>query len=246
MKSTNETGHPKNVANFSTLINSCESQNGRYIPSNPNLSLTSMKALCTKAQNAVGMVNKAQPVFNNASNAREIAFKPLSKLITRAYNYAVSTGIPKQTLANLVTIKRKIQGVRATRKLTEEEKAALKAEGKEVKEVSASQRSFDNMINNFDMFIQAVTAIPEYQPNEEDLKTTALNDFLANLRETNDAAVKSFNPILAARAERNALLYTPGSGLVDIALAAKAYIKSVDTVQGTWYKQIAGLKFTRI
>jgi hypothetical protein len=41
---------------------------------------------------------------------------------------------------------RKIQGVRATPKKTEEEKAAMEAEGKAPKEISSAQMSFDSRI----------------------------------------------------------------------------------------------------
>ena len=40
MASTSETGHAKNVANFSTLISFCTAYDTKYNPSNPALSLT--------------------------------------------------------------------------------------------------------------------------------------------------------------------------------------------------------------
>jgi len=245
MASTNESGHAKNVANFNTLLMACESREGKYNPSNPNLSLVNMKKLYTSADNAILGVNNMLPPFKIATNAREIVFKVLPGLATKVYNFVVSTGTAKQTQDDLLTIKRKLQGTRAKRKLTNEEKAAFKAEGKEVRESSSSQRSFDNQINHFDMLIKAAAAIPEYKPNEEELKIESLNKTLAGLRDSNNAAVKAFNPLQAARNERNTLLYAAGTGLVDVAMATKAYVKSVDTVKGPWYKQISRLKFSR-
>lgn len=246
MKSTSETGHSKNVANFNKLIMSCESQNGRYNPSNPQLSLENMRKLYAGSDIAVLAVNEVAPLFTTAANAREKVFLGVPGLATKVFNSAKSAGIDKQTVANLLTIKRKLQGSRAKPKASKEKKATLKAEGKEIKEASASQRSFDNQINHFDMLIKAVAVIPEYKPNEEELKIDSLNKTLAIMRDSNNAAEKAFNPLLAARTQRNTLMYTAKTGLVDVALTAKAYIRSVDTVKGAWYKQISGLKFTRI
>jgi hypothetical protein len=48
------------------------------------------------------------------------------------------------------TLVRKIQGTRATPNKTEEEIATAKAEGKETKEISSSQMSYDSRLDNFD------------------------------------------------------------------------------------------------
>jgi len=41
------------------------------------------------------------------------------------------------------------------------------------------------------------------------------------------------------------LLYTEGSGLVDVALAAKLYVKSVFGATSPQYKQISNIPFSR-
>ncbi len=245
MRSTTESGHAKNVANFNTLIASCLANADRFNPSNKRLTLDMLKKLLAESEGAVGNVNNVLQPYNNASNEREIAFKPLSKLVTSIYNSAASSGMPKQALANLVTIKRKLQGTRATPKLNKEAKAALKAKGIEKKEASSSQLSFDNQIDNFDKLIKALSALPEYNPNEPDLKVAALQEVYANLKKTNDAVLSFYNPLKKARTARNTILYAEGTGLVDIGLAVKTYIKSVDTVKGPWYKQISKLTFKR-
>jgi hypothetical protein len=205
-----------------------------------------MKKLYTDSDKSVLAVNTVFPQYKTATVAREKVFLSIPGLATKVFNSAKSTGIDKRILDNLLAIKRKISGVKVKPKATDEEKAALKAEGKELKESSVSQRSFDNLINHFDMLIKAAEAIPEYQPNEVELKIESLNKTLAAMTDTNNAAQKAYNPLRAARNQRNVLLYTANTGLVDVALTVKAYIKSVDTVKGDWYKQISGLKFTRI
>ena len=80
-----------------------------------------------------------------------------------------------QTLSTSAkTLVRKIQGSRATAKKTEEEIATEKAEGKETKEISSSQMSYDSRLDNFDKLIKLLTSVTLYAPNEADLKVTAL------------------------------------------------------------------------
>ena len=71
---------------------------------------------------------------------------------------------------------RKIQGKRATAKTTEAEKAAATAEGKDIKEKSSSQMSYDNRLDNLDKLIQLLSSIPLYTPNEAELKVASLKN----------------------------------------------------------------------
>jgi len=75
---------------------------------------------------------------------------------------------------NVKTLTRKIHGVKATSKLTDEEKKALAADGKAAKEISASQMSFDSRLENFDKLIQQLASIPEYAPNKPELQVSSL------------------------------------------------------------------------
>ena len=241
-----DAGYAKNVANMDILIGSCVANTERYKPSNKNLEIVALKLLHDTCDKAVTDVNTVFPAHSKAIGARDIVFYPVSKLVTRIYGAVRSCGASKQVIANFVTIKRKLQGTRATAKLTVEEKAAAKAAGVEKKDGSASQRSFDQIVNNFDAMIKLLDIIPEYKPNEADLKVTALKTTFADLVSTNKAVIDTSNPLYKARTDRNAALDTPDTGLVDICLATKAYIKSVDGSGGRWYKQISGLKFTRV
>lgn len=72
------------------------------------------------------------------------------------------------------TLVHKIQGSRATAKKTDEEIAAAKAEGKETKEISSLQMSYDIRLDNFDKLIKLLNSVTLYAPNEADLKVTAL------------------------------------------------------------------------
>jgi len=133
MASTSETGHAKNVANLDDLISFVTGYAAAYNPSKTTLKLTALQTLSTSAKNAINAVNAALPAYSNAVAAREVAFEPLSKLSTRVMNALKATDTTEQVDESAKTLVRKIQGARATAKKTDEEKAALKAEGKEKK-----------------------------------------------------------------------------------------------------------------
>ena len=169
MANTSETGHAKNVANLESLITSIIALGTTYNPSRDSIKLTELQTLHNASEESLNTVNIAQAAYSNAVAARKVAFQPFSQLITRVYNSLKATDTTTQVDQSARTIVRKLQGRRASAKITEEEKKALEAEGKEVNQISASQMSFDNRIENFDRLIMLLSSIPLYNPNEAEL-----------------------------------------------------------------------------
>ena len=244
MASTSETGHAKNVANFEDLVSFCNGYGTTYNPSKASIKLTALQTLSTNAKNAVNAVNSALPAYSNAVSAREAAFEPLNKLITRVMNALKATDTTSQVDESARTLARKIQGSRATPKLTEEEKKALAEQGEEQKEISSSQMSYDSRLDNFDKLIKLLTSVTLYAPNEADLKVTALSTLYTDLKTKNTAVVTATTPLSNARIARNDVLYKDIIGMYDIAFDVKTYIKSLYGATSPQYKQISGLKFT--
>ncbi|MEI6062160.1 MAG: hypothetical protein WCR72_15775, partial [Bacteroidota bacterium] len=138
---------------------------------------------------------------------------------------------------------RKLQGVRATPRMTEEEKAALPEGEKVPKEISSSQLSFDNRLDNLDKLIQLLGSIPVYAPNERELQLPALTALYDGLVAKNTDVVAATVPLYNARITRNQVLYAPGTGLVDTAADVKSYVKSVFGAVSSQFKQVSILKF---
>jgi hypothetical protein len=86
MPSTSETGHAKNVANYEKLILNITALGTPYNPSKASLKLPALNTQLTAAKTAIAAVNSAEPAYKNAVSARDVAFAPLSKLITRVNN----------------------------------------------------------------------------------------------------------------------------------------------------------------
>ena len=244
MASTSETGHAKNVANFDELISFVTGYRESYNPSKATIKLDALKALSDHAKTSINAVSSMEPAYKSAVAAREVVFIPLSKLTTRIMNSIKATDTTVQVDENARTLVRKIQGVRATAKKTEDEKKALAEKGKEVVEISTSQMSYDSRLDNFFKLIQLLSSVPEYNPNETELKIEHLNTILDDLKAKNAAVVESYIPLSNARISRNDLLYKENTGLYDVALDVKNYIKSVFGATSPQYKQVSKIKFT--
>ena len=139
---------------------------------------------------------------------------------------------------------RKLQGRRATLKMTDEEKKVAAEAGNEVTEISSSQMSFDSRLDNLDKLIKLLTSIPAYAPNEADLKVAALTTLLTDLKTKNTAVITAETPLVNARIARNDVLYKADTGVVDTSVDVKTYVKSVFGATSPQYKTISGLKFT--
>jgi hypothetical protein len=244
MASTSETGHAKTVANFEQLTIDCTALGTTYNPSNPVIKLTALTAQLTAGKNAIAAVNAAQAANTNAIAARDVVFSPLSKLSTRILNSLKASGTTLQVDESAQSLVRKLQGRRATAKLTDEEKKTAEAAGKSVTEISSSQMSFDNRIDNFDKFIKLLTSVTLYAPNETDLKVATLTTTLADLKAKNLAVVNSETALSNARIARDKILYDDNTGMVDISVDVKSYVKSIYGATSPQYKQISKLKFT--
>jgi hypothetical protein len=246
MASSTETGHAKNVAHFDELISSAMGYGPIYYPSRASLKLEALQSLSALVKDAIGGVNSAYPVYSNAVAAREAAFTPLSKLVTRALNSIKATDTLSHVDDNAKTFARKIQGRRATPKMTEAQKKEATEAGKEVFEISSSQMSYDSRLENFDKFIKLLASVPQYTPNEEDLKITSLTSLYNDLKAKNIAVVNATIPLTNARLLRNELLYKPNTGLVDLAIDTKTYIKSIFGATSPQYKQVSKLEFSTL
>ena len=241
-----ETGHARNIANYDILTTFVSSYGAVYNPVRVALKLPALLSLSTSCKTSLAAVNAAFPAYSNAIAAREVAFAPLSKLITRVLNAIRASDTTVNVDDNARTIARKIQGVRATPKKSEEAKRALAAEGKEVNEVSASQMSYDNRLDNFDKLIKLLTSIPLYAPNEAELKVASLITYYNDLKVKNTAVILATAPLSNSRITRNDFLYKDDTGLCDIASDVKIYVKSLFGASSPQYKQISSIKFTKM
>jgi hypothetical protein len=247
MPSTSETGHAKNVANFEDLISFCSAYGATYNPSKESLSVIKLKELQTQAKEILQQVKTNKTSFDNATNARQIAFKDLKPLATKIVNALSVSGATNLVVANATTVNRKIQGTKAN--------GGSKVVGTPTdpnapeptaKTISTSQQSYESLIDHFTKIIETVSQESSYKPNETELKTTTLQTKLSNLKTTNTDLINGYTNWSNTRIQRNSTLYSPLSGLVQTALDVKKYVKSVFGATSPQFKQVSGLEFSNI
>lgn len=244
MTKTNESGHEKNVANLDVEISTAQGIGEEFLPSNPLLRIDSMLNLSSNCKNAMNAVREAFAIFKTAVTVRAEAFSKLPVLVTRILNTLIASGASTGTIDAAKSITRKILGKRAKAKMTEDEKKAADEAGKEVREASSSQMSFDNQVGNFSQLIDFLSK-QNYSPNEKDLQIESLKAFLAELKQKNAAVMEAATALYNARAFRNDLMYKEDTGLVSVARDFKAYIKGAFGASSAHFKKVSGLEFRK-
>ena len=245
MATNSDASLAKNVTNFETLISVVTSLGATYNPSKDSLKLPALQTLLTAANESTIAFKNAESVKSTAVDNRQLAFDPTGTFFTRVNNALKASNSTAQADETAKTIFRKLQGRRASAKLTEEQKAAFLAEGKEVNQNSTSQLGYDDKVENLESLISFLQTVPEYNPNEEELKITTLQTLLADLRAKNITATQAHIAVETARGARKTLQNTPNTGLVDVANDVKSYIKSVYGVKSTEYKLVSKLRFVK-
>ncbi|MDR2928523.1 MAG: hypothetical protein LBV41_10065 [Cytophagaceae bacterium] len=229
-------GHGKNIANFEVLISYCASCGGSYNPNRPELAINAMKTLLGTSQSSVSKVISAKNGNNMAINARQILFAPVRQLSMRIVYALEASGASQQTVDDAQGINRKMQNRRSTPK---------PEAGTGKRSISTAQLSYSNVIDHLMQLVAIVTSEPLYNPNEDDLKVEALNEYIHKMKATTTFVVESHTAYTTARHERDRILYGEKTGLVDIAMDVKKYIRSVFGNLSTEYKDIIKIKFTR-
>ncbi len=238
-KVVSETGIAKNITNFSRIISVCDALGGVFSPSNSKLKIPALLTLRDNAQAAVDAASTAKAANDHAIAARALAFKNLNPTVTKAISLLSASGVSAQTVAQTRTIVRKLTGQRA-----DNSAPALLADGTTAKRISVSQLSYDSRIENFSKFIDFLSLVPEYAPNEPNLAITGLKALHDAAEAANIAVINSNVQFSNARIRRDTSLYKENDGLVFIAQDLKNYIKAIFGSTSTEYKQVSKLRFT--
>ena len=239
MASTSETGHAVNFNNFNTLIARVTGYGIRYNPTNALIQLSNLQAVYAAAGNGMQHIVQNKPGWDNAINARQQVFGDMEKLATRVINaFDATQAVTDAQVKDAKAIIRKIRGERKSKK-------NLNPQPGDPVQISASQQSFANQVMHFGALVGLVAAEPAYIPNEVELQTASLVIVLNGLNTANQTVATAQQPYLDALAERNTVMYTPKTGLVDLALEVKKYVKSVSAISKEEFGQISGLKFRR-
>lgn len=249
-KSSIETGHAKNTANFQTLISFCQGFGANYNPSKPSLQITQLQNALTSSQTNLSNVITTNTAYNNAVNERVHAFEGLKKLSTQLVNALAATDASKSKLNDAKMYNTKMQGKSVKPTKSDAGKTSVTVDPntpapESPKTISTSQQSYDNIVEHFAKLIDVLATEATYNPNEAHLKTATLNTQLTDLKNKNTAVINAYTTVSNARISRNKGLYEEKTGLCDIAADVKNYVKSVFGASSPQYKQISSLAFKK-
>jgi hypothetical protein len=227
--STTEPRHEENVDNLGILIHNLQTFGISYQPSNAAFSIASLTLLKTQGSTAVDAVSAALLLNKNAISSRTYLFTPFDA--------------KQQSVDQALTLIREIRGKRASHILTDAELSAEKEKGNIINQIIKHNAAMKIQTTNFGILTKLLIAMPEYKPNELDLKTTALVAKQAEMAQINDTVDHTTAELNAKRIARQNILYAETTGLVSVAMATKLYVKAAYGANSPQYKQISKIKF---
>ena len=188
---------------------------------------TAQTTLTTALATAAGLIN-----------ARDITFAPFSKLITKVINNFNSTSASAQAKKDAKGLADKIRGFGV--------KVVKLADGTpDPAHISTSHQSFVNKADTFNQLVTFLSLDSNYAPNETAIKIVTLQALYTIMKGQNDGIGAVIAPVDGARLTRNHALYDAGTGMVDIALKAKNYVKGLYGARSAEAGLVTRIKFTR-
>ncbi len=250
-----ESGDNKIIGNFRKLIDEV-SADPDYNPANDALKIPALETQYTSGDGVVNSVNATRAPYKLSVTDRESAFKSLRALVVRSRNYLKASGASKGVVEDADTFVRKLSGSRKTPKpnttpATPGSGPAAPGSGGTPPVVddegssSASQMSYDNQVGNFESYIEILKNVPQYNPNEADLKITSLVALAASLTAKSNVVNTTSATLNQARGQRDKLLYTDEDSIVSTATLVKSYVQSALGSSSKLYKKIKGLRFEK-
>jgi len=244
--STNSPRHSENVVNFGVLYSRTASFGSGYNPSNPLYTTTNLKLIKTNGESALATVNTAEMNNKKAISMQSLSFEGFDQYITRISNTLNICGASSQVIEQGQSIIRQLRGQRVSELLSDKEIAAAKEKGDESKQNTIHNSTMNIKIDNLGKLIAFLKTVPEYKPNETDLTISSLEEKIQDLKTKRDAVTDTKTALDVARSNRNNILYKKDTGLVDIALSIKQYVKAVFGAGSNEYKQISRIPFINL
>jgi len=238
--------HKQNVDSLEVLITQVRTFEPVFNPSETRLTITNQEQIKSKGDQVLTGVISAETASNNAISARTAAFDNFDGLITRVIGALRISDVPEQTITQAESIVRELRHKRASEIVPPVVTEEGKGDGAQTRRNKLHTGSMNTKIENFGKLIMLLSTLPAYKPNETDLTIAALGAKLEALKQANTVCITADAAADAARKQRNMLLYTDKTGLVDIALDSKQYVKSAYGATSPQYKSVRGILFTKI
>jgi hypothetical protein len=213
----------------------------KYTPSHPDLAVTAMGTLITSAEASLDGVQADLAPWRTATTAADDAFSGLSDVARRVERAAKACGLAPSFLEDLAIPARKVKGQRTTPVAGPGGGGGTPPTGPGTG--SASQMSRQQRIEHFDEMVGLLAAQTGYIPNEPDLKVVTLQVQSANLQSLVDDISANAAPLGESRNQRDQVLYTDDTNVVNTGRLFKAYVQSAYGLKSPEWDQVKGLQF---
>lgn len=244
--SSNQKSVDLNVNNAGLLITRVGLFPTGYNPSRYEFTIPALVQLKTGGEAVIVSATSAKNQLQKAIAMRISEFLNFGSLNTRAINALRISGALPKVIEQGEAIIRELRGARVSDKFTDEEIAAAKEQGKDLKNNTQHNTDFDSRVKNFGNWVTFLRTVEEYHPNESDLTVDALTMKHQTLKAANDNYNTIDSSEKAARLIRDNYMNDTNTGLVDIALDVKLYVKSAYGATSAQYKSISDLQFVKI
>lgn len=233
---TPETGHAINVHNLEVLIQAIISLGTQYAASNPLYALPHLQQLYTQANTAVNTVINKVAAYQETVDLQTATFLPLKKHATRSKNMFIVSGAPPEAIIRCQHINSNIQGTRIKR---------IKEEDQHNNHISPAHLSHTQQIKHVETLIELFSTYPQYNP-PPDLSIAAWTTTRHAMHASLQAVTVSNIQLKLARINRNATLYKPTTGLIDVALGVKKVVLAIFGTRSPQYRMVSSIEFKRI
>lgn len=245
MPSTSETGHAKNVANFSKLIEVCKGFGTKYNPSKAALTITALEAKLATCIADLQEQKNADQAEKTARNNRVIAFKDRSKFSTKLLAAIKASDVSEETIVNATSINKKIRGEKIS-DAPATKPTAPETETTTPKTISTAQLSYTSIVDHFKKYQTLLASLgTSYAPNENELKLTTLTTQIAAWETLNNQVDVAETASKNALIKRDKSFYSSKTGIPDIAADVKDYVKSVFGAGSPEHKMLTKITFSK-
>lgn len=220
MASTSETGHAINIAQYKLIIDTVTTFGSLYAPTNINLTVAKMTSQWSDEAALQSAYLDAWDKTKMPINAREILYLKMDSVTRRSKSVYISSDATKQDKDNAKKIAAKILG--------DNVKVKKLANGEpDPAHISNSQLSFVNKAGNFEQLLNIYAVDSNYDTNEADLKLTAMQSLLSDIKAANETVNGKNVEAGKFRKLRDHGLYDVETGIIDRSLACKEYVKGL-------------------
>jgi hypothetical protein len=238
MASTSETGHFVNLENYHTIIERITEFGTDYDPLTDKIKIPQMTIQWTDGntlhQDYIVAIEATKLPVNN----REDLFDIMTERVKRSFNLYGSTNASVRNLKDAKGCADKITGKNIKVK-------RLENGTPDPKSVSNSQLSFTKRADNFKHLIEIYKSDPNYATTDTELMTVNLLALLADINAANVIIKSLIQKSNLKRIARDESLYLVGTGIIDVSLACKKYVKSLYGVNSLQAKTIMSIPLRR-